>query len=259
MVDEVRTVNYLWQVPKVGTVVRIQSGQNETDATSWTKVGETDIKFGLFPPLSITATAVSDTSVDLSWNPGRDTHRISGYKIYWGTDSGAAAPYAFDSTRSPGQVTFAGTTATISGLTPGTTYYFTVTSLSDFRDPSSLVTTTYESILYPTQISGDPAFVYPVEVQARTTGGPCLPTTEVTALTVSHAPGGIQICWNPVSDSCLTGYEILGAAAPQAAANFAPIADTDLSTCWTGDPAASYFLVVARGSGGTGPWGAYGR
>ncbi len=258
-VDEVRTFVYLWQVPVIGTVARLNSAQNVTDGTSFPTVAETDFKFGLFPPLGIAVTGSSDTTVSLSWDPGRDTHRITGYKVYWGTSSGAGGPYPFDSVRNPGQVSIGGTGATISGLSPGTTYYFTVTSLSAFRDPSTGLTTVYESLLYPTQVSGDPGFVYPVEVQATTTGGTCIPTAEVTGLTVELATGGIRICWQPASDPCLVGYEVLGADSPTAAANFSAMADTGLETCWTGDPASGYFLVVARGTGGTGPWGAYGR
>ena len=260
-VDEVRTFVYLWQVPVIGTVVRLTSAQNVADGTSFSTVAGTDFAFGLFPPLGITVTGSTDTTVSLSWDPGHDTHRITGYKVYWGTSSGAGTPYPFDSMRNPGQASIAGTSAVISGLQPGTAYYVTVTSLSAFRDPSTGVTAVYESLLYPTQVSGDPAFVYPVEVRATTTGGTCIPTVEVSGLTVEYAsPGpGIRICWQPASDPCLVGYEVLGATSPQAAANFSAIAETGLETCWTGDPSTGFFLVAARGTGGTGPWGAYGR
>jgi hypothetical protein len=257
--SEVRTVNYLWQVPHIGTVARVQSIQNAADTTSFTTLAETDFKFGLFPPRSLTVGTVDDTSIALTWDPGLDTHRISGYKVYWDTDPGAASSYAFNSQANAGQVAFNGTGATISGLTPGTTYYVTVTSLSTFTDPSTLVARTYESILYPTQVSGDPSYVYPVEVQTRTTGGTCIPTAEVTGLTVAYDPAGIRICWNPASDPCLLGYEVLGAATPQAAANFAPVADVGLVTCWAGNPSSSFFLVTAAGTGGHGPWGHYGQ
>jgi hypothetical protein len=258
--SEARTANYLWQVPQVGTVVRLQSPQNApTDLVSFTAVDEAVISFGLFPPRSISVTGVNDTTVSLSWDPGLDTHRISGYKVYWDTDSGAATPYAFDSESAPGQASITGTTAVISGLAPGTTYHFTITSLSLFTDPSSLITTRYESILYPTQISGDPSFVYPVEVLATTTGGTCIPTVEVTGVTVAHDPGGIQICWNPASDPCLAGYQVLGAATPESAAGYSVVADIASGTCYIGDPSARFFLVVAKGTGGTGPWGHYGQ
>jgi len=252
--DRVHTVVYLWQVPYLGTVVQLQSAQDVPDDVSFTTVDSTNIGFGLFPPRSITATGRTDTSVSLSWDPGLDTHRISGYKIYWDTNSGT--PYAFNSAVNAGQVSFGGTTATISGLPPGVTHYFTVTSLSNFKDPDTLATTTYESILYPTQVSGDPGYVYPVEVQDTTT---CTPTGQVQGLTVNKAGGNVEICWQAATDPCLLGYRVLGAGSPASDASFVTLGDTGTETCWTGNPAQSYFLVVARGTGATGPWGAYGH
>ena len=59
-----------------------------------------------------------------------------------------------------GQVNFTtATSATISGLDPMTTYYMTVTAMSDFTDPATLVTTLYESVLYPTQLPAVPKYV----------------------------------------------------------------------------------------------------
>lgn len=254
--DEANTVVYLWTAPYLGSIARIQSAQIAPDNTSWTTVAETDFKFGLFPPRTITVTGTTSTSVSLSWDPGLDTHRINGYKVYWDTDSGSSTGYAFNSVNNPGQASIVGTTATISGLTTGQTYYFTVTSRSNFTDPSTNVTTTYESLLYPTQVSGDPSFVYPIEVQGATT---CIPTAEVTGLTVTKDPGGIKVCWGASVDPCTVGYQVLGANSPTSDANFTPIADVGLTNCWVGDPAQTYFLVIAKGSGGNGPWGHYGH
>ncbi len=249
-VSTVRTSVYLWQVPHLGSVVMLQSPQAPQDTTSFTTVDLTNLTFGLYPPRSITVTGATDTSVTLSWDPGRDTHRISGYKVYWDTDSGAATPYANNQPA-------AGTSATINGLTACTPYFLTVTSLSNFRDPSSLITTTYESLLYPTQVSGDPSYVYPVEVQAT---AQCKPGAEVGGLTVAKSGADVQICWSAASDPCLQGYRILGAASPATDAGFSTVADVGATTCWTGSTAQSYFLVVARGScGTTGPWGHYGH
>ncbi len=256
-VDEVRTVVYLWQVPYLGSVVLLQSPQVVSDPTSFTTVDLTNITFGLYPPRSISAGTATETSVALSWDPGNDTHRVSSYKIYWDTDSGGASGYAFDSDANPGQVSFSGTTATVSGLERGTTYYFTVTSRSAYQDPSSGIVTTYESLVYPTQVYGDPSYVYPVEVQATTQ---CVPTAEVQGLLVSKSGGDVQLCWDPVADPCLTGYRILGSDTASSDAGFATIADTGpAETCWIGSPSQTYFLVVARGTGGTGPWGHYGH
>ena len=189
LVATVRTIVYYWHAPALGSVALVRGPQQsdfaagevgETPCTNFTTVESTDIGYGLLPPVSITAGASTDTTVALSWNPGNDTHRLVGYKIYWDTDPGASTNYAFNSVTNAGQVAFVGATATISGLTPGTTYYFTVTSLSDYTDPSSAIVTRYESLRYPTTASGDPNITYPVEVAKATTGGTCIPGPEVT-------------------------------------------------------------------------------
>jgi Fibronectin type III domain len=266
----VRTIVYYWEVPYLGSVVLLRGPQKvdftsaeiaasaQTPCTNFTSLDFTDIGYGLFPPVSISTGAVTDTSVVVSWNPGNDTHRINGYKVYWDTDSGASSNYAFDSVANSGQVTFNGTSATISGLTPGTPYFFTVTTLSDYTDPSSAVVTRYESIRYPTTASGDPNFAYPVEVMATTTGGTCIPTQEVTGLTVDKlGPPNVHVCWNATSDPCAVGYDVLGSADMTNDASWSVIGQVGLTTCWDGDP--PYILVRVRGTGGTGPWGHYGH
>lgn len=259
-VDRVRTVIYFWLTPNLGTIVRLQSVRFESDVSSFTTLEQTDIKFGLFPPRSITATNITDTTVEISWDPGLDTHRIDGYRVYWDTDSGGDSNYAFNSVSNPGQVTINGTTAVISGLAAGTDYFVTVTSLSDYTDPSSGLLTTYESLLYPTVVPGAPAPV-PAEIVASTTGGTCTPTTEVDGVTGSRLAGGdVEFCWSPTVDPCLDGYQIIGADQPESDLGFSVLVpDTGLVTCQTLGPTQSYFLVLASGTGGTGPWGHYGN
>jgi hypothetical protein len=261
----VRTIIYIWQAPYVGSIGLLRGPQRsdftaaeisagaETPCTNFTTVEFTDISYGLLPPISITAGAVTNNTISLSWNPGNDTHRIVGYKLYWDTDSGSSTAYAFNSVANAGQVAFAGTTATISGLTPGTTYYVTVTSLSDFTDPSSGVVTRYESILYPTTVSGDPAFSYPVEVTSTTTGGTCIPGSPVSGVTVDKgAPPNIHVCWQTLADPCVTGYDVLASSVP----GFGVAGSVGLTNCWDGDPPAAELVelqVRARGTGGNGP------
>jgi hypothetical protein len=255
IVAEVRTSTLVWQVPHLGTVALLLSKQEVPDLTSYDKLATADIRVGHFPPVSITAGTVTDTSVALSWNPGNQTHRIdgtNGYTVYWDTVSGSATAGAYANS-----MTVSGTSATIGGLSPGTTYYFTVTSKSTYANPSNPgVATTYESLKYPTTVSGDPNFAYPVEVQATTAcAAGYVPETPVTGLLMGKSGGAIDICWDPVhvADPCIEGYRILGAPTPEAPNNFSTVADVGLTQCWSGNPADGYFLVVTRASGGVGP------
>ena len=265
----VRTVVYIFEAPYIGAVALLRSPQQvnfsaaeisagaETPCTNFTTLDYTDISYGLLPPVSITAGATTNTTVSLSWNPGNDTHRINGYKIYWDTDPGASTPYAFNSVTNAGQVSLVGTTATISGLTPGTPYYFTVTSLSNFQDPSTLVTTPYESIRYPTTVSGDPNFSYPIEVTASTTAPTCIPTQEITGVTVDKSTPNVHVCWSSTADACAVGYDVLAADDATLDTNWSVVGQVGLTTCWDGNPSQKFLLIRSRGTGGNGPWGHY--
>ncbi len=251
-VAHVRTVVTLWEAPHVGTVVRLMSAERVEDAGTFTSVEETDIKYGLFPPLAVTVDTqnITDYTMPLSWDPGLVTDRIDGYKVYWDTETGGGLD-GYDNSMT--QMGAGNTSATLTGLDRDTQYFITVTSLSDFTDPASGITTTYESLLYPTTVSADPSPL-PIEAVATTT---CTPTEEIGGVMVGK-PGGsdIRISWNPSTDLCLTGYQILGAHTPELETNFSPVVeDTGPVTYWDFDPAESCFLVLSKGTGGTGPWG----
>jgi len=239
--------------PNIGTVVRLMSEQNESSDTTFTDLQETDLKYGLFPPRSISSSGETDTTISISWDPGTVTHHIDGYKIYWDTDSGATTAYAFDSVTNSLQVDISGTSATISGLTACTDYYITVTALSDYTDIASGVMTTYESLLLPTTTSGA---VGPLPPELVATAGS---RTEVAGVTVTKSGSNIEMCWVASADACVDGYTILGATSREPAGNFSPVVpDTGLVTCHTFDPSETYFIVVGKGTGGTGPWGHFG-
>jgi len=291
LVDDVRSVSYLWEVPHIGTVARVLSNKTVQTKTDFIHVAEVDVKYGLFPPLTLTVGSVDSESVQLSWDPGLITDEIDDYHIYWDIESGgrcniggedcnADAPsvgdhcaatqaccstpgdscdgYDFDSDTHATQVNFdTPTSATIDGLDPGTTYHFTVNARSSFTDPSTAITTVYESPSYPTRIPAVPVDL-PLEVSATTTAS-CAPSLEVGGLTGSRLGSEIELCWVQPADACIDGYRILGAASPESAANFTTETDTGLVTCETFSPTGSYFLTVGRAGGATGPWGHYGQ
>ncbi|UCF67848.1 MAG: fibronectin type III domain-containing protein [Acidobacteriota bacterium] len=262
--DEVRKVVYLWVAPGFNTVARIQSDKLVANIDTWgdatEPLEETDFKFGLYPPLTIESTATTDDSVSLTWDPGQDTRRIDDFVVYWDADSGAVSDYALNSVTHAADVTFDGTSATIANLAAGTEYFFTVTSRSTHVDMKTGVPTQHESLLYPSQVFGDPDHVYPIEILATTSGQGCAPSTEVTGLVLSkQSSGGIELCWQPVDDPCLSGYDIVASDDASSAAGWTTIGGTGLETCWTGDPAETFFLVIARGAGGQGPWNHFGR
>lgn len=262
-VQAVHQYTYAWLVPFYGNVATVSSGISVPDATSW-MTGSTSLNYSLLPPVSISATAAACDRITLSWNPGNDASRITRYKVYWGTQSGAVVAYPFNSDANPGQVSFSGATATITGLARGTAYFFTVTSLADYAGHS------YESLVYPTQISGTtPASAYPAEIVAATASAP---TTRVTGVTVAKSgavsPIDIVIAWNPLpGEACLDRYAVYSAADPRPAVppgsfpidpaftDLSPL-DTDGSstnasfTYQTGAGANAFYLVVASTSGG---------
>jgi hypothetical protein len=274
----VRTIVYIFEAPYVGAVALLRGPQTtlytaaeiaanaETPCTNYTSFDYTNISYGNLPPVSITAGATTGSSVSVSWNPGNDTHRIVGYKVYWDTDPGASTPYAFNSVTNAGQVAIVGTTATISGLTAGTTYYVTVTSLSDWTDPSTSVLTHYESIKYPTTVSGDPSFSYPIEVAATTTGGAVKPVpdgsfgTAMRASRVDTPGSSIALTWDVATCTSADYHVLYGGLSSVSAASvtgaFCNLGTTGSAT-WTGVPAANLWFVVVGDNDGTieGSWG----
>ncbi len=92
----------------------------------------------------------ADQSVTLAWNPS-STPDVAGYKIYYGM-----ACRVYSSAVAVG----ATTNATISGLTPGTTYFFAATTLdadgneSDFSNEASYAVPVTAAALTTTASSG---------------------------------------------------------------------------------------------------------
>jgi len=267
----VRTILYLWVVPGLTTVVRLQSttladGVQDFGAGE-DVLSEIDVKFGLFPPRSVAVGALTETSVELTWDPGLlpdAEDRIDGFRVHWDTDSGNASPYAFDSVANPGQVSFAGAAATISGLSPGTTYFFTVTSVSTFSDQSASGSTTYQSMLFPEQIPAVPVDL-PVEVSATTTGGlnpagavPNGDDTPGTQLLLAKGAGNmLDLSWGASCRVTDTDYEIyegtLGIPRSLTPVECTTLAATSFSIA--SSPGGRFYLIVPANASSEGSYG----
>jgi Leucine-rich repeat (LRR) protein len=79
-------------------------------------------------PCDVSATSLSNNSIEVSWTPIYYTAGSGGYTVHYSTISGG--PYtAFDTT-----VDKTGSSMIVTGLTPATTYYFVVHTRTDSHD-----------------------------------------------------------------------------------------------------------------------------
>jgi subtilase family serine protease len=157
------------------------------------------------------AAAASGTTINLSWTASPNA---TGYDIYEGTASGAEAG-------SPVQTAISGTTATVTGLQAGQTYYFYVTAV--------------------------------------TASGQSLPSNEANATLVPAAPTGvatsggvstITLTWNASSGAA--SYSVLEGSTAGGEAS-TPVATGITGTTYTLSGAAGatgYFEVIAVNQGG---------
>ena len=138
------------------------------------------------PPSSVTATATGSTSADVSFN----------------TASSMGSPVSYyTATSSPGGLTgtlsqSTGGTINISGLTPGTTYTFTVTASSIYATSSPSVPSNAITTTSPTTVPGAPTSVTATSTGATTANVSfTAPASDggatITSYTATSSPGGI--------------------------------------------------------------------
>jgi C1A family cysteine protease/chitodextrinase len=87
-------------------------------------------------PSSLTAMSIGSTTVTLSWGASSDDVGVTGYDVFWGTTSLGSSTT---------------TSATLSNLTPGTTYTFTVKA----RDAAKNVSAASTGVTVTTQLARD--------------------------------------------------------------------------------------------------------
>lgn len=122
-------------------------------------------------PANLAVTGATSTSVSLSWSASTDNVGVTGYTVYYGSSS----------------VNVTGTSATVSGLTPNTSYTFTVKA----RDAAG-------------NLSASSAAVTRVTPAGNDTAAPSAPSgLQVTA----RSGSSISLAWSASTDNIgVTGY-----------------------------------------------------
>jgi endoglucanase len=200
------------------------AASNQASATTQTLPSTT--------PTGLTATAVSATQINLTWNAVPNTGVT--YAVFYGTSTGS------ENTALASGIT--GTAYQATGLTPGTTYYFIVRSISPggTSAPSTQASAT-------TQVTGVP--VVPV-----TPTQPTAPTAP-TGLTASAASSTqINLAWAPSSTSGVT-YNVYTGSSAGSIGTLVVSGQVGTGYAVTGlTPNTTYFYAVtAVNSAGTSP------
>ena len=185
--------------------------------------GRTAASIGPAPPTGLMAVG-GDGQVSLTWNaPAADGGpAVTGYDLYEGTSSGGEASVPVNPAPVPG------TSYTVGSLTNGTTYYFTVTSVS--ADAQSVPSS---------ESSATPAAVVT---------GPGAPT----GLMAVGGDGQVSLTWNaPAADGgpAVTGYDLYEGTSSGGEAsvpvNPAPVPGTSYTVGSLTNGTTYYFTVTS--------------
>ncbi|KOP68109.1 chitinase [Bacillus sp. FJAT-18019] len=126
-------------------------------------------------PTNVVANSVTSTSVNLSWNASTDNVGVTGYTVYFGTQA----------------VNATGTSASIAGLSPSTSYVFTVKA----RDAAG----------------NQSAASNPVTVTTSAVGGgdQVAPTAPSNVQVTNKSASSVSLSWTASTDNVgVTGYTI---------------------------------------------------
>jgi len=149
-----------WEPPNTPTLWQPQTGSGDTQAPS--------------VPGNLHITSTTTTAVALAWNASTDNVGVTGYDVYRGTTLAGTAT---------------GTSFTVTGLSAGTTYSFTVKA----KDAAGNVSAASSAVNGTTQSGSD-------------TQAPSVPgNLHVTGTTSSS----ITLAWNASTDNVgVTGYDV---------------------------------------------------
>ena len=190
--------------------------------------------------------------VSLSWTAPADTggSAISGYVIYSGTSPGAG------SARPGGPVK--GTSATVTGLTNGTTYYFTVAAVNGADrqgKASGEVSATPAGATASASASSSASASTSASVPASQTSGPATPGAPgapraPTGLTAAAGNSQVHLSWTAVTGAA--SYHVYQGTSPtfHGASPVAMTAGTSTTVSGLTNGTTYYFVVTALGPGG---------
>ncbi len=219
-------------------------------------------------PSGVSATAVSSSEIDLTWNA---VSGASGYVVLRATSSGGP----FVSVGSPTSASFAS-----AGLSPATAYYFAVQATDASGNSASSATVSTTTLLAaPTGVVATPASASEVDLswnavsgatgyvvlRGSTSGGPY--TTVGTPTTTAFANTGLSAATTYFYVVKATGGSVTSAASSEASALTMPaapsgvvataVSSSEIDLVWTPVPGATSYVVLRATSSG-GPYTAVG-
>jgi len=182
-------------------------------------------------PSGLTASNVTGTSVTLTWSASTDDRGVTGYTVYSGTATAA---------------TTTGLTASITGLTPGTTYSFTVKAsdaAGNLSSASSAVTVTPTVSYTLTIIAGSGGTTTPAPGSYTYTSG------AKVSVTAAAAAGSAFASWSGAATGVTNPVTVTMTANATLTANFASApASVSINA---GGAAVGTFVADVDFSGGT--------
>jgi chitodextrinase len=149
------------------------------------------------PPANLVSPAKTATTVSLSWDPSTDDSAVSGYQVYLGGQI-----------YTPTAIT--GTTYTVTGLTPGTSYQFSVRAIDIASNTSALssilsVTTNSAGLTVSNVTSSGWSGIS--RTISWTSSAPA--TSQVIYDTVSHATGGVYPYATTATTNLVTSHSVV--------------------------------------------------